>query len=142
MLKQPKEVIRHFLKCLKEEKELKFDMDYWFHVGDTDPYYPCDVKNVCGTSACLAGTVAYRLDPSAEQEPEKIVRNWVGLGGLYVDFGDEKKHCHNTLHYLFREPEIYREKYLCNVTKEQVIDLLEDLADLDTWEQVAYEVTD
>ena len=142
-MRQPQEVFTYFIKCLKEEAELQFDMGGWYIHPEGVPSglnrpirvaSPISVTNVCGTSACIAGTVAYRLDPSGEIDADDIVKHWVG--DAEADYGDME----DSLDYIFNEASLYGERELPEVTKDAVLTLLEHLSDFETWEGVNIEM--
>ena len=147
MLKSPTAVFNHFITALKEEKELKFNMNYWFHIPDNyTPMNPKGVTNVCGTSACIAGTVAFRLDPQSTESAVVSVMAWVGLktddkwGGLAPTSSTEEMECDRALDILFTNAFVYicGDDDLDTVTKEQVITFLTGLVKEGhhTWESV------
>ena len=141
-MRQPQEVFEFFIKCLKEEVELQFDMSRWYvHPNLVKNYNkplrvdsPSSVTNVCGTSACIAGTVAYRLDPSSEVNADKVVKHWVGNVG--ADYGEME----DALDYIFNEARLYGAESLEEVTKDDVLTLLEELHGFETWDEVNIEV--
>ena len=78
VIKTPNEVFTFAAKCVTESK-LGFDMVecYSCKLGS---YYcttaPSDVNNPCGTSACIAGDMAYNIDPKSKLHAVNIVQAW------------------------------------------------------------------
>ena len=133
-MKQPQEVILKFIKAIEEEKELMFNMGSFY--SDTHSYnytnsynytkpILVDRENICGTSACIAGTVAYRLAPDSTEHAEDIIVDWAGLW--------DNKEAINCLDTIFTVPDLYGEMWLEDVTQEQVLSVLHKLLVHTNW---------
>lgn len=130
-MKTTKEALTFFADTLENEKEFNFNMSDWYRIPYTlaGPACPSRVSNPCGTAACLAGTVAYRIDPTSTQNPAEVCAEWV-LGFNMTDWYLIDK----TLTYIFTRGFVYGKEDLYDITKETVINSLRSLAALDlTW---------
>ena len=146
MLKSPNEVLQHFIDALNKETQLKFDMDNWYSNPEAGGAMisPHKVTNVCGTSACIAGTVAFQLDPKSTLSASTTVLKWVGVklsdpwGSLNVFASDEEVACDESLDRLFTVAAVYDSMYLEDVTKEDAIKTLSSLVSEEhtTWKSL------
>ena len=146
MLKSPNEVLQHFIDALNKETELLFAMDNWYYnLKSGAESKPFEVKNVCGTSACLAGTVALQLAPKSEVCCTTVIMEWVGIevdndwGGLADGATSEEVACDEVFDKLFTSCEPYGDFYdLMEVSKEVVLSTLASLVSENhsTWESV------
>lgn len=137
-MKSVNEALTFFADTLEAEQELQFDMSSWYrntHFYDQptsksgSPVFTQPKKvanNVCGTAACLAGTVAYRLDPNSSQPCTDIVIDWVG-DEYYVSLALEE---------LFKSPKVYGARAMHYATKDAVIMKLRELAIYGSWEEL------
>ena len=142
MLKSPNEVLQYSIDALNKETQLKFDMDNWYFdsklMGGA-MLSPHKVTNVCGTSACIAGTVAFQLDPKSTLSASTTVLKWAGVklsdpwGSLNVFASDEEVACDESLDRLFTVAAVYDSMYLEDVTKEDAIKTLSSLVSETTW---------
>ena len=146
MLKSPNEVLQHFIDALNKETELLFAMDDWYYnpVSGTDTK-PSEVKNVCGTSACLAGTVAFQLEPKSKVKCTTVIMKWVGIevddvwGDPVDDATSEEIACDGVFNNLFTQCDLYGEYVaLMEVSKEDVLSTLTSLVSENhsTWKSV------
>ena len=137
ILKSPNEVLTHFIAALNAETAMQFVMDEWYttHVGTKNR--PADVENVCGTSACLAGTVAFQLDPKSMKTASAVVRHWAGVPSWWEARTEEEIACAGSFDSLFMEYELYGESYddLAEVSKDDVLRVLAELVaeNHETW---------
>ena len=125
-MKQPQEVILKFIKAIEEEKELIFNMENFYETQDGWSYTRPNLReNICGTSACIAGTLAYRLAPDSNEHAEQIIQKWAGIS-------DNKKAI-NCLDAIFTVPDVYGETWLEDVTLEQALYVLNKLLVHTNW---------
>ena len=146
MLKSPNEVLQHFIDALNKETELLFAMDNWYYTFNSGAESkPSEVKNVCGTSACLAGTVALQLEPKSKVSCTAVIMEWVGIevddewGGLVEAATSEESACDEVFDHLITEYELYGEfDDLMEVSKEAVLSTLASLVSENhsTWDSV------
>ena len=146
MLKSPNEVLQHFIDALNKETELLFAMDNWYYKPNSDTtHIPSEVKNVCGTSACLAGTVALQLEPKAKVCCTTVIMKWVGIevddfwGVLADDATSEEVACAEVFDNLFTKCDLYGVyDDLMEVSKEDVLSTLTSLVSENhsTWKSV------
>jgi hypothetical protein len=135
-MKTPNEVLTFFIESLEQEKQFEFNMYHWFQTEDNATSEPFKVENTCGTSACIAGTVAYRLNPKSKAHCENTIEQWVGLPES--DYTDEEDYAENALGAIFTSAILYGEVELIDITKEQALILLNRLLSEshDTWESL------
>lgn len=137
-IRKPLEVLTFFKKCLVEEKELGFNMGVWYSVdreGMENPYSstaPLTISNPCGTSACLAGTVAFRVDSISRKHPTDVCYDYVmGCNDwrkkLPYYGTNDVTHMRSSLSRLFTSAGLYHKDRLVKITKADVIDLLSSL---------------
>tara|TARA_R110000851_G_scaffold283956_1_gene437538 strand:+ start:190 stop:660 length:471 start_codon:yes stop_codon:yes gene_type:complete len=139
ILKSPNEVLTHFIAALNVETAMQFAMDEWYTTHGFTESKPADVENVCGTSACLAGTVAFQLDPKSEETASALVRQWAGVTeARYNARTEEEIACAGSFASLFTDYELYGESYddLAEVSKDDVLRVLAELVaeNHETWE--------
>jgi len=145
-MKTPNEVLSYFIESLQIEKQLEFDMESWFRLEDgSSVWSPQSVVNACGTSACLAGTVGYRLDPKSKDYCVVPIMKWIGLE---LNYAGQINHddpvavaVEDSLSLLFTSEYTYGHDapmMLEDVTKERAIEVLQELLDEshDTWESL------
>ena len=141
-MKTPNEVLSYFIESLEQEKQFEFNMSQWFQTKDDnlEELYvaPYEVENVCGTSACIAGTVAYRLNPKSKVSCEFTIQKWIGLHEDLRDDTYEHDCVEAALDAIFNDAYLYGETYLEDVTKEQALTLLNKLLkeSHDTWKSL------
>ncbi len=134
MLKSPQFVLKHFIDAIEAEKEFIFDMNNWYRNpnqgAETKPF---EIPNTCGTSACIAGTVAYRLDPKSKVSASTMIMEWVGLdvedvwGSLKDDASYEDTSCDSCLDKIFTSAYLYDSYDLADVEKDEVLSVLKGL---------------
>lgn len=149
MLKSPNTVLQSFITAVEEEKELSFAMSHWFETptgeGEfPEPTEPNNIANVCGTSACIAGTVAYRMDPNSNVHCETMILEDVGIPLIDSDFlgstvrddaTPEEREANHSLGHIFSDSWVYGKEWLADVTKEDVLVVLKQLVESNysTW---------
>jgi hypothetical protein len=135
-MKTPNEVLAYFIESLEQEQQFEFNMYKWFQTECDSPSVPYEVENVCGTSACIAGTVAYRLNPKSRVSCEQTIQQWIGLS--VSDWSAEQSEAECALDAIFTSAILYGEVELIDITKEQAITLLNKLLSEshDTWESL------
>ena len=150
MLKSPNEVLSSFITAVSEEKELEFAMKHWLRSADgTNEARPYEIPNVCGTSACIAGTVAYRMDPKSDETCEVMIFQDVGLtlnddwGELHVSAPLEEHKAHRSLGRIFSSQALYGRIYLSDISKEDVLMVLAQLVEgnYSSWESLNNELS-
>ena len=131
-LKTPNEVFTFAAKCITIS-EFDFDMVEYY---STSSVAPSSVDNPCGTSACIAGDMAYNLDPLSDLSPISIVHSWI-VGGQhdYPLFSDSQV-AEDALDMVFANPYVYRKKELRYITKDVAIAVLNKLSEFDNWKDV------
>ena len=132
VIKTPNEVFTFAAKCVTES-ELGFDMAQYY---STVAMCPSRVNNPCGTNACIAGDMAYNIDPTSNLRPVSIVRSWVSEGTDLCYVPQHSRHVCDALDLVFDSPRVYGEQTLEGVTKDAALKLLSKLAKFDTWENV------
>ena len=137
-MKTPNEVLSYFIESLEQEKQFEFIMKHWFQTEDYAIVTPYEVENVCGTSACIAGTVAYRLNPKSMLDCEETIQKWVG-----DSYSIEHDCVEAALDAIFNDAYLYGETYLEDVTKEQALTVLNKLLkeSHDTWKSLHDSIT-
>lgn len=166
-MKSVKEVLEFFAKCLEEEKQLGFNMANWFTEIETDSpieFFRAKTKpNFCGTSACIAGTVAANLAKDLKSYDVKHIGAWE-ICEIYV-FGHDTKEFNKTpfherddilsntkgewdaktvrqcLEWIFICPRVYGKDRLSGIEKDDAIARLKEWANLPDWDAL-YEVLD
>jgi hypothetical protein len=137
-MKTPNEVLSYFIESLEQEQQFEFSMYNWFETEVEVLVTPYEVKNVCGTSACIAGTVAYRLNPKSKEHCEDTIEKWIRLPKDIEDDTDEDDFVRSSLDAIFISAILYGEKGLTEITKEQALTLLNRLLSEshETWESL------
>ena len=140
-MKTPNEVLSYFIESLEQEQQFEFSMKHWFQDEDYATVTPYEVENTCGTSACIAGTVAYRLNPKSTESCFRVIERWVGISVLSEPTSwvtDEHNYVESVLDGIFTDAYLYGEEYLADVTKEQALTVLNKLLkeSHDTWESL------
>ena len=117
------ETITFFLECLATT-EMGFNMQDWFYNGA--PWgTPSAVEHTCGTSACIAGTVAAHLAPESEDHVMGIISDWVGAGAV--------QRC--ILRIIFEDSSFYGRVSITDATLEDVVTKLNEVKHM-TWEDM------
>ena len=139
-VKTPNEVFSYGIDCIKESK-FSFNMDQYYRTTrrthDTvfDSRTPSCVRNPCGTSACIAGDMAYSIDPSRKDTAPRVVYLWVMNGSRYAD-SDQWGGIWYSLESVFHEPALYGVSELEDITKDRAVRLLRELSQLSDWDLV------
>ena len=149
MLKSPNEVLSSFITAVSEEKELEFAMKHWLRSADgTNEARPYEIPNVCGTSACIAGTVAYRMDPKSDETCEVMVFQDVGLdlddwGSPHDSASLEEHKAYRSLSCIFSSSALYGRDNLSDISKEDVLMVLAQLVEgnYSSWESLNDELS-
>lgn len=153
MLKSHNTVLQSFIIAVEEEKELAFDMRSWFKIDGINEDTPFEIPNVCGTSACIAGTVAYRMDPNSNVHCETMILedvgipvayNTIGIGGIIRgDASPEEHEANHSLGYIFFDSLVYGKDSLADVTKDDVLVVLKQLvaSNYSTWTDLHEELS-
>ena len=134
-MKTPNEVLSYFIESLEQEKQFEFNMNNWFS-NETDSFItPYEVENTCGTSACIAGTVSYRLNPKSMSDCEETIQKWIGLPEDLGDYTNEHECVCSALDDIFTSAYLYGEEELDDISKEQALTVLNKLLkeSHDTW---------
>ena len=137
ILKSPNEVLTHFIAALNAETAMQFAMDEWYTIQGRGESRPADVENVCGTSACLAGTVAFQLDPKSEEYASAMVSQWAGVPRYCSARNSEEHACADSFDSLFTYYSLYGDyDDLAEVSKDDVLRVLAKLVaeKHETWE--------
>lgn len=119
------ETMTFFIDCLKST-ELQFDMTNWLMDGEIITCSPYEVEHNCGTSACIAGTVAMHIDPSSNKEVLDMCASWID-----EDAAEEVYECLGTI---FTGEHFWGVTSLDEVTLEDAIAKLESIKHL-TWSE-------
>jgi hypothetical protein len=102
-----------------------------------------NVKNVCGTSACIAGTVAFRLAPKSTESCTAIILGDIGVR-IDSEWSGEEQVVDCVLEAIFTSAALYgvEEGWLDLVTQDMVLKVLRKLveANHNTWISLAEEV--
>ena len=150
MLKSPNEVLSSFITAVSEEKELEFAMNNWLRSAEGESEArPYEIPNVCGTSACIAGTVAYRMDPKSKETCEVMIFQDVGLTDLNSWDGPrnsaptEEHKAYRSLSRIFSSAELYGRDILSDISKEDVLIVLAQLVEgnYSSWESLNDELS-
>ncbi len=144
MIKQPNEVLSYFIESLEQEKQFEFNMNHWFQTEDFSLSEPYAVENTCGTSACIAGTVAYRLNPKSDISCQTLIEQWIGCPEDEYTYTDEHDYVESVLDDIFSSALLYGEVELIDITKEQALTLLNRLLNKshETWESLYNSISD
>jgi len=137
-MKTPNEVLSYFIESLEQEQQFEFSMKHWFQTEDYAIVTPYEVENTCGTSACIAGTVAYRLNPKSTESCELTIEKWIGFPEYRLDYTDEQDYAESVLDGIFTSVYLYGEEYLADISKEQALTVLNKLLkeSHDTWKSL------
>ena len=150
MLKAPTPVLQSFITAITEEKELSFSMAHWFNREGISENKPKDVKNVGGTSACIAGTVAFRMDPKSTDSCTAMIMRDIGVrvsngwGHLSNDATLGEQAVEEALDRIFTNSNLYGvpDGNLDEVTQDMVLEVLGKLVEsnFSTWEELDAEL--
>ena len=130
--KTPNEVFTFAAKCVTESV-FGFNMKEYYSSG---AIYPSRVDNPCGTSACIAGDMAYNLDPNSLVHAASIVQTWAVGSTYYHTLTKSGQDAYDSLDHVFENPYIYGTENLADIEKGDAIALLNRLAKYETWEGV------
>ena len=135
VIKTPNEVFTFAAKCVTESV-FGFNMKEYYSSG---AIYPSRVDNPCGTSACIAGDMAYNIEPTSNLRPVSVVRSWVSGGTCKYYESQNIRYVRDailSLDLVFDSPRVYGKCKLGDITKDEALRLLNKLAGLDKWEEV------
>lgn len=141
-MKTVSEALNFFADVVEAEQELSFNMRNWFETAE-DSFGRCSqVVNVCGTSACIAGTVAFHLDPTGGNVACDVVERYLGIpiGERYAQVpGGEFAHILNATHAIWHEEVLYgvEEGEPSKITKEIAVTKLREWAKFESWEDLS-----
>lgn len=135
-MRSVKESLTFFADKVEQEQQLEFSMCNWYTINLENGYpqnegKPSEVPNVCGTSACIAGTVAFALDPKSKNYAEHTCLQWVGC--TEDTWLCPTRRC---LDRIFTNPEVYGHEHLEDISKQEVIDALREWAQCSSWEEL------
>lgn len=144
-MKTPSTVFNYFLECL-DKTHMAFDMSFWYQDGKELIHSlsssvetregPADVENDCGTSACIAGSVAMEIDPNSNIQADIICRHWVSDNQPPTK-GSEVHISNEVLSMVFNYEECYGPyRDLSEVTLDDARKLLSELSTYQTWKEV------
>ena len=149
-LKLPNEVFNYAVDSLVNSS---FGFDIGSYYADTTGSYTSpqeiegDLATVCGTTACIAGEMAYNLIPESAHDAYGIVIGWARGKGLdnvtsYLPsittpgLEPGADDMISSLDLVFLDTRIFRLKGGEEVTKEMAIKLLQELATFKDWTSV------
>jgi len=132
-MRSVKESLTFFADKVEQEQQLAFNMANWYTINIGQEYQqnegkPSDVLNVCGTSACIAGTVAFALDPKSKSCANITCTKWVGVN--QDTWSCPAARC---LDNIFTTAEVYGHEHLEDISKQEVIDALREWACCSSW---------
>lgn len=144
-VRSPHEVFTYAIQC-QENSKFIFDMSEWYSGEATyslfDSVTPFSItpENICGTSACMGGDMAWNLEPNSDLDPLTIVLHWAR--GALTPNDDKHDEMHDSLYLLFTDVQIFGTDDYHTVTREQAIALLKELSCLDSWSSVLEYLTE
>ena len=135
-MRSVKESLTFFADKVEQEQQLAFNMANWYTINMGQDYQqnegkPSEVSNVCGTSACIAGTVAFALDPKSKNYAEYTCLQWVGC--VENTWPCPTRTC---LDRIFTNVDVYGHEHLEDISKQEVIDALREWAQCPSWEEL------
>ena len=133
-MKTTKETLNTMADLLEDEKLISFSMTHWLRdvIENETHNIPAQVTNVCGTAACIAGTMAMHIAPKSEEYCDDLCVAWVLEGST-----DPDDYVENTLDFIFGTPQAYGKQELEHISKDWAISKLREWAALGMdWEQL------
>ena len=127
-MKTLNQTVTFFLECMTAS-QMHFDMANWYFKDGYAEGNPGQVEHTCGTSACIAGTVAAYIAPTSGEHVTDIVLDWVNPDEAYASI------IPTCLDQIFTVARFYGKQELDEVTEELVRAKLETLKN-STWEEL------
>ena len=136
-MKTVNEALKFFIACLEAESAPAFNMAHYYQTSDGSTFEaPAEAAvHTCGTTACIAGTVALALDPSSRDDSSYVVFEYVTEHEY--DTGREGQSANKCLTAMFINSDLYGATHLVDIDKAHAIACLQKWSEFDSWTALA-----